>query len=328
MPTFGTIKSVDLTEIWPHEAADFTPWLAENLEALSSILGMDLEFIESEAAVGDFSLDILARDLNSGRKVIIENQLTKTDHDHLGKLLTYGAGHDAGAIVWISKSIREEHQRALEWLNQRTDEATHFFGIVVEVFRIDDSKPAYVLKPVVCPNDWLRETSRSFSKPPSSRGEAYRAFFQSLIDELREKYRFTSAKFAQPASWYSFRSGIRDVPFGASFATNGRVRVELYFDLKDRETNKRGFSRVVESQDAIESAFGEPIEFESLDARRACRIASYFSGSIDEGEGRLAEIREEIIKRLIRMKAVVPIVKKIVDETLDIAFAADEEAKS
>jgi len=329
MPDFGTIKEVALTAIWPHEAADFTPWLAEHLDALSSILDMDLELIEIEAAVGDFALDILARDLQSQRYVIIENQLTKTDHDHLGKLLTYAAGHDAETIVWISKNIRDEHRRTLEWLNQRTDEATRFFGIVVEVFRIDDSKPAFVLKPVVRPNEWLRETTRSTSKPASSRGEAYRAFFQSLIDVLREKHRFTGLRRAQSASWCSYTSGIRGVPFGTSFSADGRARVELYFDIsKDAELNKRVFSRVTEARSSIEAAFGEPLEFEALDARRACRIACYFPGSILASPDRLVEIRDEMVNRLLRMKSVVPIVKKIVEEAVNEDFTDEEESES
>jgi len=213
MPEFGQLQIVDLRKIWPHEASNFTPWLAENIDALGACLGMELELTESEADVGDFSLDILAKDLGTGRNVIVENQLTATDHDHLGKLLTYAAGFDATAVVWVAQSIRDEHRQALQWLNQRTNEETHFFAVVVEVLQIDGSKPAFQFKPVVFPNEWVRSVPAA--KTNSTRSEAYRQFFQSLIDELRERHRFTNAKVGQPQSWYSFSSGVTGIYFGA-----------------------------------------------------------------------------------------------------------------
>ena len=242
---FGVLNKVGLREIWPHEASDFTPWLAENIDELGKALGMDLELIEQEASVGDFSLDILAKDLGTSRSVIVENQLTQTDHDHLGKLITYAAGFDASIVIWVSDSIREEHRQAMDWLNQRTDSETSFFGVVVVVIKIDDSKPAFNFKLVASPNEWQKNKKRQTQRTSvSTKGEKYQNYFQNLIDDLRDIHRFTSAKAGQPQNWYSFSSGVSGMTYGANFSQGGKARAELYIDLGDHEKNKYVFDQL------------------------------------------------------------------------------------
>jgi len=304
MPDFGEIKSVDIRELWPNEARDFTPWLVENIDRLSNALGMDLEVTAREADVGNFSLDLLAKDLGSGRPVVIENQFGATNHDHLGKVITYAAGVDATAVIWLTESVRDEHRQALEWLNRRTDTEVHFFAVVVEVVRIDTSRPAVLFKPVVSPNEWQRVTRETAERQISPRGEAYRRYFQILIDALREQHRFTGARVAQPQSWYLFPSGVQGVNYGTSFALGGRVRTELYIDQGDAETNKALFDSLLAQKEDIEQEFREPLEWERLDERRASRIAVYREGHIEQSDEKLADIRGWTTDRLLQLKRV------------------------
>ena len=301
MPDFGKIKKVNVRDIWQHEAHNFTPWLAENIEKLGESVGMDLELIEQEASVGSFSLDVLARDLSTGHNVIIENQFGDTDHDHLGKMLTYAAGFDASKVIWISENVRDEHRQTIEWLNQRTDTDTQFFAIEIEVFRIDDSKPAYNFNLIVFPNEWRKSKKEGGTGNSSAKGEAYREYFQSLIDELRDKHSFTKARVAQPQNWYIFPTGISGISYGTSFAQGGRVRAELYIDLGDFDKNKNLFDWLFEQKQIIESELGESLDWERLDDRRASRIAIYRMGSIDDVEI-LNEIHAWAIQELLKFR--------------------------
>lgn len=304
MTVFGQLKRLDLRSVWPKEATSFTPWLADNIHELGKALGIDLELEAREASVGDFSLDLLAKDLGSNRTVIIENQLTPTDHDHLGKLLTYAAGFDAAVVVWVAESIREEHRQALDWLNQRTDSETAFFGVIVEVLQIDNSRPAYNFKPIVFPNEWQKTQHKVKAGTISARSEAYRNYFQQLIDDLREKHKFTGARVGQPQSWYSFSSGISGIYYSSSFAQADLVRAEIYIDLGDGQKNKRLFDQLIVDRETIENEFGESLDWQRLDNRRACRIAVYRPGGIDSAPDRLQEIRSWTIEQLLKLKKV------------------------
>ena len=314
---FGKIKKINPRDIWPKESKDFTPWLADNIGALGEALGMELELKDTEAAVGDFSLDLLAKDLGSGHTVIIENQLTQTDHDHLGKLLTYAAGFSASTVVWVAEVVRDEHRQALEWLNQRTDEDTQFYGVVVDVFRIDDSKPAYSFKPVVSPSEWQKSKKRQASGTVSAKGEAYRNYFQALIDELREKHQFTNAKIGQPQNWYSFSSGVSGILFSAVFVQGGKARTELYIDVGEGEKNKTLFDWLYDQREEIHSKLGKELEWERLDDKRASRIAVYRDGSIQSNEEELIQIKAWHVENLINFKKILtPLIKKGLKATM------------
>jgi len=296
------IKKINPRDIWLKEASDFTPWLAQNITALGEALGMELELKEKEAAVGEFSLDLLAKDLGTGHIVIIENQLKQTDHDHLGKLLTYAAGFNASAVVWVAEHVRDEHRQALEWLNQRTDEETLFFGVVIEVLKIDDSKPAYIFKPVVSPSEWQKARKRQAGATITEKGELYRNYFQQLIDVLREKHSFTNAKVGQPQNWYAFSAGASGVSYNATFVQGEMVRTELYIDFGDIEKNKALFNYLHDRKEEIQEIFGGDLVWEPLEEKRASRISVYRDGSIEADPEELAEIKDWHVDTLLKFK--------------------------
>lgn len=157
------IEKVDLREVWVDEARDFTKWLAEeeNLSSLGDVIGIDLELVETESPVGSFSADIFAVESGSNRKVIIENQLEDTNHDHLGKIITYAAGKGAELIVWIVSRARDPHIQAIEWLNEHTDSEFGFFLVEIEVLKIGDSMAAPRFNIVEQPNNWAKAVKAS-----------------------------------------------------------------------------------------------------------------------------------------------------------------------
>jgi hypothetical protein len=304
MPDLGSIFPVHLRELWPHEAQDFTPWLAQNLDRLGAVLGFDLELVETESCVGPFHCDIVAREVGTDHVVIIENQLEDGDHSHLGQLLTYASGKDASIVVWIARSLCDEYRQALTWLNQRTDQKTQFFGVVPECFRIDGSKPVVNFKIIAAPNNFQKRAAEKLVANSSDLYERFRLFFQKLYDELREKHHFTNAKRAQPQGWATFSSGVAGLVYGLSFARNNKVRIEIYIDCGEQSLNKMVFDLFSEKKETLEASFGEHFAWERLDNRRASRIAIYRSGSIDDNDPELASLHLLGIEKLLKFKEV------------------------
>lgn len=298
----------DLRSIWASESGDFTPWLAEHLDELAAELGLDLELTATEGAVGAFRVDLVARDANRDRLVIIENQLQATDHTHLGQLLTYASGLDAATIIWIASDVRAEHRQAVDWLNQHTDEHLHFFAVKLGLVRIGDSPLAAHFVVEAAPNDWQKSVARSAkagqTATVSAKGELYRSFWQSFLEEAREEHHLTNAKAALPNNWYTFPTGVSGIQFGTVFRGNNRVSAEVYIDTGDGDANIAMFEALKQDQEAIESAIGEPMDWQALPERRACRIAIDRPGSIEDGSAVLAEIHAFFIDRLLKFDRV------------------------
>ena len=314
MEQFGTLKKTKLRSIWEHEAHDFTPWLADNLNVLGESLGMSLELEGTEVAVGGFSLDLQAIDLGSGDKVVIENQLETTNHPHLGQLLTYAAkfDEDSTTVIWIAKSFRKEHRKALEWLNHRTDSDTMFFGVIVEVISIDDSKPVCYFKPAIIPSKWPRNRRKQAAKGVLVNGKRYQEFFQALIDDLRENYQFTNDEEVGETNSWEFSSGNKGVRFCAAFYQHegGRPCIEVYIDLKSKEKdknkefNKALFDALRSEQKSIEESLSAGLNWERQDDYVTSRIRLYRDGSIESSSEELKKIHAWMIENLLAFKKI------------------------
>ncbi len=194
----------------------------------------------------------------------------------------------------------------MDWLNHNTATSVHFFGVVIELLQVDESRPAVNFRPVAFPNDWSRRPRRSPSGGEVTGKRAlYQEFFQKLIDDLRDNHRFTNARVGQPQNWYSFTSGTNGFSYGVSFAAGNRVRTELYIDTGDEAHNSFAYNNLYERKDGLEAALGESLEWEPLEGKRACRIATYRPGNVEDPP----EVREGhlrwAIDRLLRLREVV-----------------------
>jgi hypothetical protein len=270
----GKVRQVDLREVWPNEAQSFTPWLQAHPEELGEVLGLELEF-EKEKSVGSFSLDLFGTDLNTGKSVVVENQLERSDHSHLGQLLTYAGGLESGTIVWLAKEIRQEHRAALEWLNSVTNSETNFFGVEIKAIRIGDSAPAPWLDLVVQPNTWsksLKENASAHSE--SDRSRAYGEFWQGLIEKLSEKYPEFTGRTPWARPWFPSAIGTSGVTINFVFSSK-RIRLEYYLGSADAALNQSRFEALLEIRDLLENSIGSELDWEALDGKKACRISLY-----------------------------------------------------
>jgi hypothetical protein len=322
----GTLLNVAPREVWLNEAYDFTPWLAKNLSLLGSALGMDLELVRVESAVGSYSCDIEAVESGTGRRVVIENQLEQTDHNHLGQLLTYAAGLDAAVVIWISTKVRDEHREAIDFLNRHTRDGLDFFAIALELVRIGDSQPAPIFRLAASPNAWAKSASAAANVPTSDRMIAYQAFFQPLMDELRETHFFTNAKAAQPQSWYAFSSGTTGVTYVVTFTSKSELRAELYIDVGSVVRNKAIFDHYVARQAEIEASVGAYMNWDRLDGKRASRISVVLAGkTIEDAAKESASMRQWAIVQLLALKrAFGPSLKEVVQMTAQLESAEME----
>ena len=283
MQELSKLTQLDPREVWLHEAHQFTPWLLENAEHLAEVLGIDLELQSAEHAVGGFSLDLIGRDLTNDCVLIVENQLTSTDHSHLGQLMTYAAGTDAGTIVWMATDFRDEHRQALDWLNDLAQSNARFFGIEISAVRIADSPPAPLFRLRAQPNDWhaVVALAAKASSEGGAKAEAYRAFWGRFIERVHAEHPgWTNAKTPGTSNWIDLKSPIKGAHYSLSFRQGGRMSSELYIDSGDGEENLALLKHFEAQKGAIETEVGGTLSWEELPNRRACRIATYRDGDV------------------------------------------------
>lgn len=229
---FGTIEKVELRKLWKDEPRDFTPWLADNIDILSEILNMNLEVLEEEKNIGSYNADILCEDTEENRTVIIENQLEKTDHNHLGQLLTYAAGVDAFMVIWISKKFNDEHRAALDWLNENTDDGINLFGIEIELIKIEDSNPAPNFKIVSEPNNWTKTIRKSVKSSKLTETKLLqKEYWESLKNLLENTNSVIKPRKPRPQHWTNFAIGSSKFHLSATANTrDNKITVELNID--------------------------------------------------------------------------------------------------
>lgn len=274
----GRLERIDLRDIWRTEAQDFTPWLAqaENMEILGKTLGLELEVEAQEKNVGPFRADILCKDLDDDSWVLIENQLERTDHNHLGQLLTYGAGLNTVTIIWIAEKFTDEHRAALDWLNDITDESFKFFGLEVELWRIGESAPAPKFNIISKPNEWSRSVGKASKRIETSAltetKQAQLAFWEQLHQQL-QNHSFLRSRKPRPQHWTTYSVGRSGMHLGAIINTReNRIGVELYLG----DENATAFFNLLQlERTEIEQEINAGLEWKELPTKRACRIITY-----------------------------------------------------
>jgi hypothetical protein len=259
-PSLGTLRPVEPRTIWPNEAADFTPWLAhpDNINRLGEAIGLDLEVEHTEVAVGPYAADILARETAAGTYVVIENQLNRTDHDHLGKSLTYAAALGAKTVVWVAADFTPEHRKTLDWLNDNSVEDLSFFGVQVELWAVDQSKPAVRFNVVTRPTELLR-TSKVVSNAeltPTRRLQL--EWWTAFRDALLSAKAIPSAQSPRPQYWYNIALGKQGFHLSATANVDECIiGVRVY--MMHRYGGEVALNQLLESRAKIEQAVGEPL---------------------------------------------------------------------
>ena len=304
------LDAVDPQEVWKHEAADFTPWLAEpeNLRLLGKTLGMELDDARTEQAVGNFSADIVATNTANNSRVLIENQLRRTDHGHLGQILTYVAGLDALTVVWIAKQFTDEHRAALEWLNNHTSEQIGFFGLEIEVWRIGDSPFAPKFNIVAKPNEWTKTLPSKTKRTPTQ--QAQFDFWSGFREYVADRNSRVSLTAPQPQHWMGMSIGkggfglcavaSTDSWDGSAWTGKPEIRAELVMASKN---SRQHFDALTVERNAIDAQFPSPPEWYSEEGVQQCKV--FFRKSVNwQTSDEQEECHKWLIENLDRLHEV------------------------
>lgn len=281
MKELGHLKTVELRSVWGHEALDFTRWLAqeENISILAYELDIEIENIKPEESAGRYSVDIIADEVNTKRKVIIENQLESTDHKHLGQLITYASAHDASLIIWVVKDYTEEHKQAIDWFNRHMPEEISFFLVKIELWQIGNSHPAPKFNIISQPNAWAKTLKKAVTQDkgsPSDLKLLQQRFWQSLkefVNLKSEKSAVNYGRTPRPQHWYDISFGTSKAHISLTFnSRSSQIGCELY--IKNDESI---YSKIQSDKEKIQAELGTDVEFMDLPGSSAFRIIKTYS---------------------------------------------------
>ena len=297
----GKLTEVEVRDLWKHEQYDFSEWLSktDNIEYLNDILGFTLVEIQKEVTVGTYRCDLFAKDETSGTKVLIENQLEQSNHDHLGKIITYASGLDASIIVWIVKEAREEHRSAIEWLNNHTDEKIGFFLIELHAYKIGDSLPAPKFEVIEQPNDFIKTNKTSSANTEESRRAVERKEFWTRFNEvIVENGKPFNVRKATTDHWYDIAIGTSEAHIAINLVNKDhQIVLEVYIS-----NNKALFDKLFECKDEIEAKLEMKFEWDRLDSKKACRIKHIIYGLNFDDHSNYDDLMSEIIDKATRMR--------------------------
>ena len=278
----GQMRKVAVRDVWKHEEQEFTPWLAndENFGRLAGALGLELQIEGIEVPVGPFSADILAKDTD-GKFVVIENQFGKTDHDHLGKVLTYAATLNASGVVWIAERFTDEHRKAFEWLNDHTSEELGLYAVELVLWQIDQSKPAVQFNVLSQPSEIVREGNRVKSAAPITEVKKLQLdFWTSFRAALLERKIVSSAQTPRPQYWFDVSLGRSNI-FLSNIAspTERRIGVRVYISNKAADL---ALPQLEAERATIEKEIGEPLEWNPNPDNRDKIIGLYRQADLND----------------------------------------------
>lgn len=296
------MKKVTLREVWKNEARDFTSWLFNNIEFLGEELDIDLKAIEQEGGVGSFSVDIIAEDEN-GQKVAIENQLEKTNHEHLGKLLTYLANLDAKIAIWISSDPRQEHERTIAWLNE-FNPGISFYLVKIEAYKIKDSNPAAKFSIIAGPSEESEVIGKK-KKEYAKRHVLRKEFWEQLLQKSNKKVSLFNNVSSSIYSWIAAGAGRAGISY-QYVITNKYGGCEIYLDKGKQYTspniNKIRFDKLYKHRRQIERKFKGRLNWERLDNARASRISIKFKGVGLNDKERWEGLQDKMMDAMVRLE--------------------------
>lgn len=300
----GKIEEVDIRNVWQHEQYDFSKWLAsgENIKELSDTLNLSFTDIETEKFVGGYRCDIICKDEITGKSVIIENQLETSNHDHLGKIITYASGLDASVVVWIVSNAREEHASAIEWLNKHTDDEISFFLVEIHAYKIGDSETAPMFKIVEQPNDFVKTVKAIAKRGELTEAETKRLEFWTVFnDEIEKAGKPFNTHKPSTDGWYTVAIGSSKCHIQIDLI-NKQHKIRLSLWIPD---NKDLFDSLYQHKDNIENTFGKELIWDRLDGKKAS-LACYYIHKLNYNDtSNYPDLMAQLIDNVVKLRGAV-----------------------